>query len=196
MQNTSGSTTNSLTTNPNVDATTTTQDDINNGFIQYVNDGTGTDNTSDGFDFSVQDDNGTAATGTFSITITEGSASIDTNNEQRDGHLRGSDFFNAEADEKMTWTSTGLKIDGDSIVADGELTLLGVTRSVPLAVEFNGIGPDAFGGTRAGFSATAEINRSDFGMTYNMAIETGGVVIGDKVTIHLEVEAVLDAPAA
>jgi polyisoprenoid-binding protein YceI len=123
-------------------------------------------------------------------------ASIDTNNEQRDGHLRSADFFNAESDEKMTWTSTGLKIDGDSVVAEGELTLLGVTKSVPLSVEFNGIGPDAFGGTRAGFSATAEINRSDFGLSYNMAIEAGGFVIGEKVTIHLEIEAVLDAPAA
>jgi len=123
-------------------------------------------------------------------------ASIDTNNEQRDGHLRSNDFFNTESNETMTWVSTGVKIDDGDIVVDGELTLLGVTRSVPLAVEFNGIGPDAWGGTRAGFSATTEINRSDFGLSFNMPLDGGGVVIGDKVTIHLEIEAVLDTPAA
>jgi polyisoprenoid-binding protein YceI len=76
---------------------------------------------------------------------------------------------------------------------DGQLTLKGVTKDVPLALELNGFGPDPYGGTRAGFTATAEISRSDFGVSYNAAIEGGGVVVSDKVTIQLEIEAVLKA---
>ncbi len=76
---------------------------------------------------------------------------------------------------------------------DGELTLKGVTKSVPLALDINGFGPDAYGGTRAGFTATTEINRQDFGVNWNAAMETGGVVVSDKVTIALEIEAVLQA---
>jgi len=76
-------------------------------------------------------------------------------------------------------------------VLDGELTLKGVTKSVPLRLELNGFGPDAYGGTRAGFTATAEINRRDFGVNFNAAIETGGAVVSDKIAIHLEIEAVL-----
>ena len=76
---------------------------------------------------------------------------------------------------------------------DGELTLKGVTRQVPLKLEVNGFGPDPYGGTRAGFTATGQINRGDFGVTYNAAIEGGGVVVADKVDLHLEIEAVLKA---
>jgi len=86
-----------------------------------------------------------------------------------------------------------VRAHGDGYVVDGELTLKGVTKEVPLALELNGFGPDPYGGTRAGFTATAEISRSDFGITYNAAIEGGGVVVGDKVTIQLEIEAVLKA---
>jgi polyisoprenoid-binding protein YceI len=86
-----------------------------------------------------------------------------------------------------------VRAHGDGYVVDGELTLKGVTKDVPLALELNGFGPDPYGGTRAGFTATAEISRSDFGITYNAAIEGGGVVVGDKVTIQLEIEAVLKA---
>jgi polyisoprenoid-binding protein YceI len=82
---------------------------------------------------------------------------------------------------------------GDGYVVDGQLTLKGVTRDVPLTLELNGFGPDAYGGTRAGFTATAEISRSDFGVNWNAAIEGGGVVVSDKVTIQLEIEAVLKA---
>src|SRR5215468_3988253 len=81
----------------------------------------------------------------------------------------------------------------DGYAVDGELTLKGVTKDVPLTLELNGFGPDAYGGTRAGFTATAEINRSDFGVNWNAAIEGGGVVVSDKVTIQLEIEAVLKA---
>ena len=86
-----------------------------------------------------------------------------------------------------------MRVDGDDLVVDGELTIKGVTRSVPLAVEVGGFGPDAFGGTRAGFSASASINRSDFGVDISMPLDGGGVVVGEKVQIHLEIEAVLRA---
>jgi polyisoprenoid-binding protein YceI len=96
----------------------------------------------------------------------------------------------------MTYRSTGLRRERDHFVVDGELTLKGVTKNVPLRLEVNGVGPDAYGGTRAGFTATGEINRKDFGVNWNAAIEGGGVVVGDTVSILLEVEAVLDTPSA
>jgi polyisoprenoid-binding protein YceI len=121
-------------------------------------------------------------------------ASITTHNEQRDAHLRSADFFNVDADPKMTFRSTGVRRTGEStFVVDGDLTIRGVTRPVSLDVEVNGFGPDPYGGTRAGFSATGEIDRHDFGVSWNAAIEGGGVVVGDKVRILLEIEAVLDA---
>ena len=113
--------------------------------------------------------------------------------EQRDAHIRSADFFEVENYPTMTYRSTGVRAHGDGYVVDGELTLKGVTKDVPLALELNGFGPDPYGGTRAGFTATAEISRSDFGVSYNAAIEGGGVVVSDKVTIQLEIEAVLKA---
>jgi polyisoprenoid-binding protein YceI len=119
-------------------------------------------------------------------------SSIDTGNSQRDDHLRSADFFDVAKTPTMTYRSTGIRRSGSDYVVDGELTLRGVTRQVPLKVELNGFGPDAYGGTRAGFTATGEINRQDFGVNWNAAIEAGGVVLADKVTLHLEVEAVLN----
>src|SRR5579864_6290810 len=120
-------------------------------------------------------------------------SSIDTGNEQRDAHIRSADFFEVETYPTMTYRSTGVRPHRDGFILDGKLTLKGVTKDVPLTLELNGFGPDPYGGTRAGFTATAEISRSDFGITYNAAIEGGGVVVGDKVTIQLEIEAVLKA---
>jgi polyisoprenoid-binding protein YceI len=117
--------------------------------------------------------------------------SLDTGNTDRDAHVRSSDFFDAENHPTFTYRSTGITPKGDDFLVDGELTLKGVTKSVPLKLELNGFGPDAYGGTRAGFTGTAEINRQDFGISFNAAMETGGVVVGDKVTIHLEIEAIL-----
>jgi len=120
-------------------------------------------------------------------------ASIDTGAEQRDGHLRSPDFFDTENHPVMSYRSTGIRAKGDGYVVDGELTLKGVTKNVPLTLELNGFGPDPYGGTRAGFTATGEINRQDFGVTWNAAMEHGGVVVSDKVNINLEIEAVLQA---
>jgi len=119
-------------------------------------------------------------------------SSIDTGNADRDNHIRSADFFDVDANTTMTYRSTGVRADGEDYVLDGELTLKGVTRPVPMRLEVGGFGPDAFGGTRAGFSATGEIRRSDFGVNFNAALEAGGAVVSDKVNLHLEIEAVLD----
>jgi polyisoprenoid-binding protein YceI len=129
----------------------------------------------------------TASTVTASIDAT----SIDTNNAQRDGHIKSADFFDVESHPTWTFTSTGVRTDGDDIIVDGDLTIKGVTKSVPLTLEVNGFGPDAYGGTRVGFSGLAQINRSDFGVDISMPLDGGGVVVSEKVQIALEIEGVL-----
>jgi len=119
-------------------------------------------------------------------------SSITTGNDQRDAHLRSSDFFDVETSPAMTFRSTAIRPNGEDFLIDGDLTIRGVTRPITLNVEVGGFGPDAYGGIRSGFSATAEINRRDFGVNWNAAIEGGGVVVSDKVTITIEAEAVLD----
>jgi polyisoprenoid-binding protein YceI len=117
--------------------------------------------------------------------------SVDTRDENRDNHLRSSDFFEVENYPNITFVSTSVRPHGHDYVVSGDLTIRGVTRPVDLDLEFNGVTPDPWGGTRAGFSATTEISRADFGITFNMPIDGGGVVVGDKIKINLEVEAVL-----
>jgi polyisoprenoid-binding protein YceI len=126
------------------------------------------------------------------VTATVDATSIDTGNAQRDGHLRTADFFAVATHPTWTFRSTGIRADGDGEYAlDGELTIKGVTRPVTFDLEVNGFGPDAYGGTRAGFSATTTINRNDFGVDIAMPLDGGGVVVSDKVQIALEIEAVL-----
>ncbi|MGB9376916.1 MAG: YceI family protein [Mycobacteriales bacterium] len=129
------------------------------------------------------------------VTATVDLTSINTGNDQRDNHIRSADFFEVEKYPTMTYRSTEVRLAGDGYVVDGELSLHGVTRPVELALELNGFGPDPYGGTRAGFSATATINRSDFGIDISMPLDGGGVVVSDKIQIVLEIEAVL-TPAA
>src|SRR5436190_8459893 len=121
-----------------------------------------------------------------SVTATIDVTSLSTGNDQRDEHVRSADFLDAATYPTMTYRSTGLRAKGDDYVLEGELTLHGVTRSVPLALEVTGSGPDPYGGTRAGFSATATINRSDFGVDIRLPMDGGGVVVGDKVQIQLD----------
>ena len=128
-----------------------------------------------------------------SVTATIELTSIQTGNEQRDQHIRSADFFEVDKYKTMTYRSTGLRAAGDHYVLDGELTLKDVTKEVPLTLELNGFGPDPFGGTRAGFTATGEINRRDFGVNFSAPMETGGVVVSDKIALQLEIEAVLKA---
>ena len=117
--------------------------------------------------------------------------SIDTRQEQRDAHIRSADFFDVGNHTVMTFRSTEVRTDGADWTVVGDLTIKGVTRSVELALEVNGFGPDAYGGTRAGFSAKTEISRKEFGVDIDMPMDGGGVVVGDKISIELEIEAVL-----
>ena len=128
------------------------------------------------------------------VTATVDLSSVNTGNETRDNHIRSEDFFHIEKHPAMTFRSTGLRPEGGNFLLDGDLTIRGTTKPVTLKLEINGFGPDAYGGTRAGFSATTEINRNDFGVSYNGPIPGGGVVVSEKVTVSLEIEGVLDKP--
>jgi len=121
-------------------------------------------------------------------------ASVDTGNPDRDAHLRSPDFLDVERFPTLSFRSTAVTEDGaGSYRVDGDLTIRGVTRPVTLELEYLGWSDDPWGGKRAGFSASTEIDRHDFGATWNLAVETGGVVVGRKVRIELEIEAVLQA---
>ena len=117
-------------------------------------------------------------------------SSVDTGTQQRDDHLRSSDFFDAATQPTMTYRSKALHPKGDGYLAVGDLTIRGVTREVELAVELLGVGTDAFGNERIGLEATGEISRKDFGIDFNIPLEGGKLLIGDTVTITLTVQAI------
>jgi polyisoprenoid-binding protein YceI len=125
-----------------------------------------------------------------SVTAEIDLSSISTGQEQRDDHIRSADFFEVETYPTMTYKSTGIRVEDGEYILDGDLTLKGVTKSVPLHLELNGFGPDAYGGTRAGFTATGELNRRDFNVNFSAPMQNGGVVVADKISLHLEIEAV------
>ena len=122
------------------------------------------------------------------IDVTIDPTSISTADEARDGHLRGADFLDVEKYGQITFKSTKVTADGDGYQLIGELTIKGVTNAVTLEVDFDGIQQDPWGNTKAGFSATGEINRKDWGIEYNAALEAGGVLIGEMVKLQLDVE--------
>jgi polyisoprenoid-binding protein YceI len=125
-----------------------------------------------------------------SVTAEIDLSSINTGQEQRDAHIRSADFFEVETYPTMTYKSTGVRVEDGEYILDGDLTLKGVTKSVPLHLELNGFGPDPYGGVRAGFTATGEINRRDFNVSFNAPLQNGGVVVADKIALQLEIEAV------
>lgn len=117
-------------------------------------------------------------------------SSVDTRNGDRDAHLKSADFFDVENNPKLLFKATNIVSKGDGEYAvTGDVTLHGVTRPETFNVSFEGIGKDPWGNEKAGFSATGSLKRSDFGLTYNAALETGGVLIGDEVKISIEIEA-------
>jgi len=118
-------------------------------------------------------------------------ASVNTNQKDRDNHLRTSDFFNVAEHPTWTFRSTAATVDGDDFTLTGDLTMRGVTKPVTLKGEFGGLVTDGYGQTKAGFSATTKINRKEYGITWNMAVEGGGLTLGDEVTINLELQLVL-----
>ncbi|MDH6237352.1 YceI family protein [Cryobacterium sp. CG_9.6] len=126
------------------------------------------------------------------VTATAKVVSINTNEAARDGHLRTGDFFDAETYPTIDFASTGMReVKGDYLI-DGNLTIKGVSKPVTFEFEFGGFGGDPYGNYKFGATATTEVNREDFGLTYNAALETGGVLLGDKVKITLELQAALN----
>lgn len=129
----------------------------------------------------------TSARAEFSAKLT----SVNTNQPDRDNHLRTSDFFDVEHYPTMTFQSSRIEMTAEGTYAVyGNLTLRGVTKEVPVTVEYLGTGSDPWGGTRAGFECRARINRKDFGVNWNQVLEAGGMMVGDNVDIHLELETI------
>ena len=125
-----------------------------------------------------------------SVEVTITSASITTGNAQRDAHLQSADFFDPTNGGTLAFASTGISGDEDGYVISGDLTINGITKPVKLAAEFLGVAVDAFGATRLGAEATTSIDRKDFNVTFNIPLDGGKLLIGDKVDITLAVEAV------
>ncbi|MDA2815008.1 YceI family protein [Nocardiopsis sp. RSe5-2] len=123
-----------------------------------------------------------------SVRATIDPASIDTDNEQRDNHMRSADFFEVEAYPEWTFVSTGVRPSGEEFLLAGELTIKGTTQPVELTLEFNGALKDAFGMQRAGFHAETQISRKQFGVDIEMPMEGGGVVVGDRISIEIDAE--------
>ena len=124
-----------------------------------------------------------------SVTAQADVASVTTGDTGRDEHLRSGDFFEAEKFPTISFVSTKIEADGDDFVLYADLTIKGITKNVKFELEFDGVGNDPWGNTKAGFSAEAEINRKDFGLEWNAALETGGVLVGEKVKIQLDIQA-------
>jgi polyisoprenoid-binding protein YceI len=125
------------------------------------------------------------------VEVSIGMASVNSGNDARDDHLRSADLFDVERWPTATYRSTGVTwTGGDEATVDGELTIRGVTRPAPLAVRFVGHAVDPWAGQRAVFSATGRVNREDFGITWNMALETGGILVSRDVVLEIEMETV------
>ncbi|MFT4280678.1 YceI family protein [Microbacterium sp.] len=120
-------------------------------------------------------------------------ASIDTKDEGRDNHLRSADFFDVETYPTLDFVSTRVRYEGGDFLVDGDLTIRGVTKPVTFELEFGGFGTDPWGNYKAGATAKTVINREDFGLTWNAALETGGVLVGKDVTITLDLQGSLQA---
>jgi polyisoprenoid-binding protein YceI len=128
------------------------------------------------------------------VTVIIQAASIDTRNEQRDAHLRSNDFLAMEEYPQITFTSTGIQQTGPtSVELTGDLTIRGVSNTVTIPFEFEGAATDPYGNLRVGFEGSVVINRKDYGVTWNVALETGGVLVSDKVTLEFEVSAIKTA---
>jgi polyisoprenoid-binding protein YceI len=137
-----------------------------------------------------------AAPAQSTIDVTIGAASIDTRMPQRDEHLRSADFFDVATFPTLTFKSRRVETVGDQFKVTGDLTIRGVTREVVLDVTPTGRQADPWGGQRAGFEATTKIKRSQFGLTWNQALETGGVMVGDDVKIAIDAELVQQSSSA
>ncbi len=137
---------------------------------------------------------GTVADGQVSLEVVMAADSIDTRQADRDAHLKGEDFFNAGAFPKLKFVSTSVKQKGDDeFEVTGDLTIKDVTKSITIDFEYTGAATDPFGNKRVGLEGEAEINRSDFGLTWNAVLETGGVLVSDKIKLEFEISAIAQA---
>jgi polyisoprenoid-binding protein YceI len=125
------------------------------------------------------------------VEVTIGMASVESGSKVRDDHLRSAEMFDVENFPEATFRSVSVDWKGSSGIVQGDLTIHGVTRRVPLEVEFDGYARDPWGGDRAIFSAHTKVNREDFGITWNVALETGGVLVSKEVSIDIAIESVL-----
>jgi polyisoprenoid-binding protein YceI len=132
-----------------------------------------------------------------SVEVSIDAASVNTANPQRDEHMRSPDFLDVENFPKIEFRSTKTELVGDNTLrVEGDLTVRGTTRLVVLQVEYLGLSTDPFGNTKAAFTATTELDREQWGMTWNMALETGGVLVGKKLDVELDIQAVLQKEQA
>ena len=120
-------------------------------------------------------------------------ASFDSGNEQRDGHVKSADFFDVDNNKTLEFKSTSVKVDGDDFELVGDLSIKGATQSVTIKGEFSDIVKDPFGNDRVGFEGKTQISRKDFGLTWNVALETGGWLVSDEIKIHLDLSAIKQA---
>ena len=136
-------------------------------------------------------DGANPANSTLDVTIDAGS--VNTRNADRDAHIRSADFFDVENYPTWTFKGTDFAVNGDVVEVTGDLTIKDTTRSITLPLEYQGAAKDPFGNTRVGFEGSTTINRSDFGLTWNAALETGGFLVSDKVAIEVEISAIQQA---
>ncbi|WP_431843183.1 YceI family protein [Calidifontibacter indicus] len=143
---------------------------------------------------SFKEFDGTATTGEnlagATIDLTINVASVDTRSADRDGHLKSADFFDVEKYPSITFKSTDIKADGSDLVVTGDLTIMETTKPVTVEFEYNGAAVDPFGNERIGFEGKTVVNRKDFGLTWNAALEAGGVLVSDKVTLTFDISAI------
>ncbi len=131
-----------------------------------------------------------AAPEASSLEVSIDAASVNTRDAGRDGHLRSADFFDVDQFPGITFVGTGFAIDGDTVEVTGDLTIKDVTRSITIPFEYQGAATDPFGNERIGFEGSVAVSRADFGLTWNAALETGGFLVSDKVTLQFEVSAI------
>ena len=132
----------------------------------------------------------TVANGAASISVDISAASIDTRSADRDGHLKSGDFFDVESFPKITFASTSVKDGGQGLLVEGNLTIKDVTKPITIDFEYTGSATDPFGNARFGFEGAAEINRKDFGLTWNAALETGGILVSENIKLEFEISAI------
>lgn len=140
------------------------------------------------FEGTISFDGENPANSTAQVTIK--AASIDTRNGQRDEHLRGNDFLAMESHPEITFVATEFRPTEDGLDMTGDLTIRGVTRQITIPFTYEGTATDPFGHVRVGFEGSTTINRSDFGVSWNAVLETGGVLVSDKVTLEFEISAI------